>query len=281
MEKAQKRILQAIADIGSDLVNRGQIAEQLKVDGAAIQNDLLLLRKAGLIDMKITGGDSSTVWLTPEGYAELQKAPSLREVQGDILRAIGDLSGSRANWVDDSQIADRIGLDLNEVRDHLKLIKNSSDFIEIHESPDPQFIGSFAYRTKLTPSGRIYLKYPDSFLSQESSHTQTEAKLDILLNNWIEFRDEWSSLQNIMDTLETKQLPEVKADLEQLLEAAKEMLEELTTAIGDGSFEVKHKFITAIPIIPFLLSYETEFELSSGIRLSTMWQRLLEKWRNR
>ena len=49
---------------------------------------------------------------------------SVHKVQQDILQTIADLGRPSAPYVTDAEITDRLGLDLQEVQDHLKLLEN-------------------------------------------------------------------------------------------------------------------------------------------------------------
>jgi hypothetical protein len=48
----------------------------------------------------------------------------------------------------------------------------------------------------------------------------------------------------------------------------------LSDVVEDPKLDVSHKLKVSIPIIPLILSYETEVELKSGLNLKAAWQRL-------
>jgi len=48
----------------------------------------------------------------------------------------------------------------------------------------------------------------------------------------------------------------------------------LSDVVEDPKLDVNHKLKVSIPIIPLILSYETEVELKSGLNLKAAWQRL-------
>ena len=56
----------------------------------------------------------------------------------------------------------------------------------------------------------------------------------------------------------------------QLVSGAKDLSE----MVDDPKLDVTHKLKVSVPIIPLILSYETEFELKSRLNLKAAWQRL-------
>jgi hypothetical protein len=48
----------------------------------------------------------------------------------------------------------------------------------------------------------------------------------------------------------------------------------LSDVVDDPKLDVNHKLKVSVPIIPLILSYETEVELKSGLNLKAAWQRL-------
>lgn len=53
-------------------------------------------------------------------------------------------------------------------------------------------------------------------------------------------------------------------------------------ALSTGpQLDVKHKLVAELPIIPFVLSYQGEFELEDGLRLAELWRRVVAKVRGR
>jgi hypothetical protein len=56
-------------------------------------------------------------------------------------------------------------------------------------------------------------------------------------------------------------------------------IEDLSDVVDAPELDVSHKLKITIPIIPFILSYEGEMALKSGMNLESAWQRLLSKVR--
>ena len=100
----------------------------------------------------------------------------------------------------------------------------------------------------------------------------------------------------VLDSIATRQFAE--DELHELLVAVRDTLNEirqketflsdshLTSEIGKLSavvdapkLDASHKLRITIPIIPFILSYEGEMALKSGMNLKSAWQRLLSKVR--
>ena len=57
-------------------------------------------------------------------------------------------------------------------------------------------------------------------------------------------------------------------------------VERLSEVVEAPKLDVKHKLKITAPIIPFILSYEGEVELRSGLNLEVAWQRLVTKVRS-
>ncbi len=55
----------------------------------------------------------------------------------------------------------------------------------------------------------------------------------------------------------------------------------VSKVVVDPTLDVKHKMKFAVPIIPFILSYEGEVELNSGLSLKGLWEHLISKVRRR
>ena len=60
---------------------------------------------------------------------------------------------------------------------------------------------------------------------------------------------------------------------------AANMLQSLSPIIDDPKANVSNRLKVTLPIIPFLLLYEGEYELSSGVNLRAILQRVAEKIR--
>ena len=106
-----------------------------------------------------------------------------------------------------------------------------------------------------------------------------------------------ATVQSILDEIETHRLPE--SELQETLSAVLQALSEikqnetgyydsrlvseaanLSEIVGDPKLDVNHKLKVSIPIIPLILSYETEVGLKSELNLKNAWQRL-KAWRGK
>ncbi|NOR78960.1 MAG: hypothetical protein GQ523_11240 [Methanophagales archaeon] len=102
-------------------------------------------------------------------------------------------------------------------------------------------------------------------------------------------QNQLATVQSILDEIETHSVPqnELQETLRALQQALLEIrqtglndsqmvreVENLSAVVDDPKLDVTHKLKVSIPIIPLILSYETEVELKSGLNLKTAWQRL-------
>jgi hypothetical protein len=102
-------------------------------------------------------------------------------------------------------------------------------------------------------------------------------------------QNQLATVQSILDEIETHRVPEnvlqetLNTIQQALLEIShKEMYDsqlmseakDLSEMVDDSKLNVNHKLKVSIPIIPLILSYETEVELKSGLNLKAAWQRL-------
>jgi len=106
-----------------------------------------------------------------------------------------------------------------------------------------------------------------------------------------------ATVQSILDEIEANRLPE--SELQETLSAVLHALSEikqneagyyesrlvseatnLSEVVGDPKLDVNHKLKVSIPIIPLILSYETEVGLKNELNLKTAWQRL-KAWRGK
>lgn len=102
-------------------------------------------------------------------------------------------------------------------------------------------------------------------------------------------QNQLATVQSILDEIETHRVPE--NELQETLSALQQALLEirqtglndlqlmseandLSEMVDDPKLDVTHKLKVSIPIIPLILSYETELGLKSGLNLKTAWQRL-------
>ena len=98
-------------------------------------------------------------------------------------------------------------------------------------------------------------------------------------------------VQSIVDEIEIHSVPE--NELQETLSALQQALleirqteiglydsqlmseaKDLSEMVDDPKLDVTQKLKVSIPIIPLILSFETEVELKSGLNLKTAWQRL-------
>jgi hypothetical protein len=59
-----------------------------------------------------------------------------------------------------------------------------------------------------------------------------------------------------------------------------EEFERLSEVVDAPKLDAKHKLKVTVPIIPYLLSYEGEIELKSGLNLEAAWKRLMARGRD-
>jgi len=104
-------------------------------------------------------------------------------------------------------------------------------------------------------------------------------------------QNQLATVQSILDEIEAHSVPE--NELQETLSALQQALLEirqtemglydsqlvseaknLSDVVDDPKLDVNHKLKVSIPIIPLILSYETEVELKSGLNLKAAWQRL-------
>ena len=104
-------------------------------------------------------------------------------------------------------------------------------------------------------------------------------------------QNQLETVQSILDEIETHRVPE--NELQETLNTIQQALFEirhkerglydsqliseaknLSELIDDPKLDVNHKLKFSIPIIPLILSYETEVELKSGLNLKAAWQGL-------
>ncbi len=104
-------------------------------------------------------------------------------------------------------------------------------------------------------------------------------------------QNQLATVQSILDEIETHRVPENElqetlSTLQQALLEIKEKeailhdpqlvreVENLSAVVDDPKLEVSHKLKVSVPIIPLILTYETEVELKSELNLKAAWQRL-------
>lgn len=98
-------------------------------------------------------------------------------------------------------------------------------------------------------------------------------------------------ISTVLDAIEADQVTE--AEMRQIVEGAQQILntlqqrrtalppsqQELAKVINAPGMDFNHRLKVALPIIPFLLDYEGELELGTGINLKAAWQVLLVRLR--
>jgi len=119
-----------------------------------------------------------------------------------------------------------------------------------------------------------------------------------LIAAWVERLDQ-AQLETVATVLEaidagtipTRELEEtlvaVRAALTELREGGTPLeerlppgaVERLAEAVDAPRLDVRHKLKVALPIIPWLLSYEGEIELGSGLNLEEAWRRIVSRVR--
>ena len=102
-------------------------------------------------------------------------------------------------------------------------------------------------------------------------------------------QNQLATVQSIVDEIETHSVPE--NELQKTLSAVQQALSEiiktewydsqlmseakaLSEMVDDPKLDVNHRLKVSVPIIPLILSYETEVELKSGLPLKAAWQGL-------
>ena len=102
-------------------------------------------------------------------------------------------------------------------------------------------------------------------------------------------QNQLATVQSILDEIETHSVPE--NELQETLSALQQALLEvrqmglndlqlmteaksLSDVVEDPKLDVNHKLKVSVPIIPLILSYETEVVLQSGLNLKAAWRRL-------
>ena len=98
------------------------------------------------------------------------------------------------------------------------------------------------------------------------------------------------TVQAVLDALEADRISE--AEMQQFLTGIQQMLavleekrvalppgkEEIARVINAPALNARHKLKVSLPIIPFLLDYEGELELGTGINLKVVWARWVAKF---
>lgn len=79
------------------------------------------------------------------------------------------------------------------------------------------------------------------------------------------------------EILAEPEMQQIAAILAQRLPALMPAPTDVVKLINDPGLETKHKLKVCVPIVPFLLDYEGEIALGSGLNLKNAWQRVKTK----
>ncbi len=104
-------------------------------------------------------------------------------------------------------------------------------------------------------------------------------------------RDQITTISTLLDAIEAEQVSE--GEMQNILQSTHLILttlqqrgialpteqETLAEVIHAPELDTKHRLKVSLPIIPFLLDYEGELELGTGIELKKAWQKLLTRIR--
>ena len=98
------------------------IASGLNITCGHLEGIVSRLTQLDLMGRKGTFG-SLHLWITPEGQDAVQTAErDPHAVRNEILQTVLEIQGASRNGVDDTTIADRPGLTVDEVRGHLSIL---------------------------------------------------------------------------------------------------------------------------------------------------------------
>jgi len=149
-----------------ELFDRGAISPDSATDPEALREAIdvsdqdfrslyILLHQAGLI----FGAPYSVLCLTDLGLKKVEvirkeRTRKMHEIQRRILEAIVNIHGPSSQVIADTEIAEKLELDLQEVRDHLVLMKGKG-YVKL-----TLFHGGNCVAIP-TPQGRVALREPD------------------------------------------------------------------------------------------------------------------------
>ena len=161
----------------------------------------------------------------------------------------------------------------DNIRQDLELLKGYED--ELRYETDPSLRGK--YRRKIEQ------------LRESLAHNQQE---------YDELQKQVATVQSIMDGMEAHRVPE--SELQETLNAVQQVLSEikqnktgmydpqlvseaknLSEVVDDPKLDVSHKLKVSLPIIPYILTYETEVGLKSGLNLKAAFQGLTARLRGK
>ena len=111
-------------------------------------------------------------------------------------------------------------------------------------------------------------------LNQEQL-VNTQAVLDVIAKRQLSDNELQETLSAVRETL--NEIHQQKAFLSDSNLTSE--IENLSDVMDESKLDVSHKLKVMVPIIPFILSYEGELGLNSGIKLESAWKKLLKKVR--
>jgi hypothetical protein len=160
-------------------------------------------------------------------------------------------------------------------------MKDTADLLQRMDSKLDSFLrGQKVMQDDLNDFRKIMLARFD--VSEQAIITAIVQRLD---------RNQLETVQSILDEIETHRVPEneLQETLNTIQQALLEIRQEerglydsqlvseaknLSKVVDDPKLDVNHKLKISVPIIPLILSYETEVELKSGLNLKAAWQGL-------
>jgi hypothetical protein len=116
-----------------------------------------------------------------------------------------------------------------------------------------------------------------------SRYDQTERSLVAAVVEQLDDR-QLSMTQTFLDALDSRQLAE--SEIEEMWAVLEERLPEMPPSqvavvvwAKAPGLDARHRLKVALPIVPFLVDYEAEFELNGGLNFKTLWEILKAKLR--
>jgi hypothetical protein len=186
----------------------------------------------------------------------------------------------------------------DNIRQDMNLLKAYED--ELRYETDPRRLAG--YRREIERQRESVTRYQQEYDELQKQVTgEPPAKMvdtaDLLremeakqINQRLD-QNQLATVLSIQDEIETYSVPE--NELQETLNALQPALLEirqteiglhdsqlvteaksLSEVVDDPKLDVNHKLKVSIPIIPVILSYETEVEQKSGLSLKAAWQRL-------
>lgn len=129
------------------------------------------------------------------------------------------------------------------------ILKSQNDLLERYDVGEKVIIG-----TIIKKLNQIEIRVTQTFLNAIDSHQLLD-----------------SEMQEMLGGIE-KHLPVLSSYNISAIEESN-----ITEIIQAPELDFRHRLKVAIPIIPFLVDYETELELGSGFNIRSAWQKLVTK----